>query len=87
MARFYEEVTVVATFAADGGRDIGFVARQYKFVLQSGGPVDISFDGSTVHGTLGPSGTRAMELITTTTHSRVWVQGAGSEVIGIGADN
>jgi hypothetical protein len=87
MAVFYEEVTVAANFAADGGRDFGFTATGVRFELQSGGPVDYSFDGTTVHGTLGPSGTRVMinQLEGGSFGSGVWLKGAATPVCSVQA--
>jgi hypothetical protein len=81
MAAFHEKVTTVATYVLDGGRDIGFTPRSYRAVLESGGPVQYSFDGVNDHGALGPSGTRPMEVdIPGGARSRVWFKGSG-EVI------
>jgi hypothetical protein len=81
VASFYDEVTTVATYVLDGGRDIGFVPRHYRAVLRSGGPVQYSFDGVNDHGALGPSGTRPMAVdIPGGAKSRVWFKGSGEVV-------
>jgi hypothetical protein len=78
MASYYEEVTTVATYGLDGGRDIGFTPRHYQVVLRAGGPVQYSFDGIHDHGALGPLGTRPMSVdIPGGAKSRVWFKGSG----------
>lgn len=85
MAQFFDEITVVGSYAADGGHDFGFVPLGYKLVLQSGGPIEYSFDGATDHGSLGPSGTRPMEVQIEGggAKSRIWLKGAGSETVSV----
>ena len=84
------EVTVQATYALDasvnGVHELGFTPLGYRVALQSGGPVQYSFDGVTDAGALGPSGTRPMEIeIHGGAKSRVWFKGASSEVINFQA--
>lgn len=83
---YFDEITVVGSFAAHGGEDVGFVPHGYKIVLQAGGPVDYSFNGTDIHGTLGPSGTRPMEVqIDGGAKSRIWLKGTGSETVSVWA--
>lgn len=84
------EVTVQATYALDasvnGAHECGFTPLGYRVSLQSGGPVQYSFDGVTDAGALGPSGTRPMEItIDGGAKSRVWFKGAGGEVVNFQA--
>jgi hypothetical protein len=85
MAHFYSEETVPAAY--DAGFDVGFVPRGYLLHLQAGGPVDYSFDGgTTVHGTLGPSGTRPMSVQAGGSGSRIWLDSAaGGETVSVWA--
>jgi hypothetical protein len=56
MAHFYAETTAGATFAAHGGVDAGFVPVAWKIKLtDKDHVVSYSFDGSTVHGKVGPA--------------------------------
>jgi hypothetical protein len=78
VAQFYDEITVAATYVLDGGHDFGFVPAGHRLALQAGGPVYYSFDGATDHGTLGPVGTRPMEVQSGGGKSRIWLRGAGA---------
>lgn len=82
---FYSAVTVPATWGA--GDDVGFVANRWKMVLQSGGPVEFSFDaGETLAGVLGPSGTLPMDVELETCASRVWFKGASAPTVSVWAN-
>lgn len=78
MAYYYFLGNAQSSYAADGGHDIGFTPRGYRIVLQSGGPMEYSFDGTSDAGALGPSGTRPMDLqIPGGAKSKVWFKGSG----------
>lgn len=84
--QFYADVTVPAAFDGAGQiADVGFVANHWRFFLQSNGPVEYSFNGVDVHGMLGPSGTRPMEVEDHVNCSRVWFRGASTPVVSVWA--
>ena len=87
MAYFYEEVVCDSTYASHGPYHFGFTARNVKFVLRSGGPIQFSFDGSTDHGELGPSGTRPMEIQMEggSFKSGVWLKATSNEIVQVWA--
>lgn len=84
-AYHYSEETVPAAY--DAGVDLGFVPRGVLLALHAGGPVDYSFDGgTTVAGTLGPAGTRPVEVKHGGGGSRIWFDSAaGGETVSVWA--
>lgn len=84
MSNFYKDVTVPAAWG--NSDDFGFVPRALKLTLQSGGPVEYSFDaGVTTAGILGPSATRPMTMEHTSGKSRIWFKGAAAPVVSVWA--
>lgn len=87
MAQFYEEIVVDSTYATHGPYHFGFTPRGFRIVLRADGPIQWSFDGTTDHGELGPSGTRPMEhkVEKGTCKSAIWLKGTSNEVVQVWA--
>ena len=87
MAQFYQEIVVNAVYATAGRYNFGFTPRGYRIVVRSGGPIQWSWDGSTDHGELGPSGTRPMEhqVEKGAAKSGIYLKGPSNEVVQVWA--
>lgn len=87
MSFYYQEIVTNSTYGTAGQYEFGFTARGIKLVLRSGGPMQFSFDGSTDHGDLGPSGTRPMEfqLESGRLKSGIWLKAPSNEIVQVWA--
>lgn len=81
---FFQKLTVVATNFGDQSVDgyqpdmvITFPTYTVTFQLESGGPVQYSFNGTTVHGDMTSGKSSATLIFENRTISKIWFKGSG----------